>query len=656
MHNAELAWDEDGNPRSSRFDDIYFSRAGGCAESDYVFLRHNRLPERFAAHFSTRRVFTIAETGFGTGLNFLLAWRAFALADLPADAFLHYLSAEAYPLSRADLGRALAAWPELRDYADELQSQYPHAVPGWHRLVLAGGRVRLTLLFGDATEQFAQADAPDQGLVDAWFLDGFAPNRNPELWNPRLFAQMARLSREGATLATYTAAGFVRRGLAEAGFVVDKVKGFGPKRDMLQGRFSGAPRKAEAPWFRWPAPPGERHALIIGAGLAGATTAHALAERGWRVEVFERHGRPGAEASGNLAGALYPHLHSRYTPATRLFLSAYGFALRQLGRLRGEGKDFPGESCGVLMLAHDEERRAQWQAILDGLGLPAAVLRELPGDALPWPAPHGGLCFPEGGWLEPGVFCAALLEHPQIRLHYGADIAHWRRDPAGTWVLLDGQDGGLARAPVLILATGSASYGQAWSSELPLGRVRGQVSYAEPSASSQKLEQVLCYEGYMTPLHRGRHCLGASYERGVEGYALSETEHEENREKLRRVLPELELNLPPLAEGRVGYRLSCRDHLPIVGPLPDFAAFREDYAEIWRGFAPEHYAPPRYQDGLYLNIAHGSRGLTTAPLSAEFLAAQLSGEPSPLPAALAEALCPARFLIRELQKARASRS
>lgn len=650
MHHADLEWDEHGAPRSSRFDDVYFSRAGGLAESEYVFLAHNDLPHRFRS-LHAGDSFTIAETGFGTGLNFLLAWRQFD-RDASADATLHYLSAEAFPLSPADLTRALALWPELADYAAPLLAQYPPAVPGFHRLVLAGGRVRLTLMFDDATSAYGSTYSDGHGRVDAWFLDGFSPDKNPEMWRDALFREMARLSKPDASFATFSAAGFVRRGLQNAGFTVVRAKGFGRKREMLCGRISGQSSSQKTPpWYAWPRPEvDERHAIVLGGGLAGTSTARALAERGWRVTLIERHAALAQEASGNLAGALYPHLHSQYTPATRLFLSSYLYALRHIARLRIAGHAIPGENAGVALLAHDDERAASWRALLDGLQLPASVLRPLVSDDLaPLSFDGSGLFFPEGGWLNPPALCRAHTTRPEITTLLTREVLHWERHH-GLWHVRDALGVTLAQAPVLILATGSASYGQSWSQELPLGKVRGQVSHVAATEQSRQLKTVLCYEGYFTPAYHGQHCLGASFERGVEGDDVTEKEHTENWDKLSRVLPEFAGSLAAPISGRVAHRLSCRDHLPIVGPLPDFAAFRDDFHDMARGFAPGHYPAARWQDGLYLNIAHGSRGLTTAPLCAELLAAQICGEALPLPSTLAEALSPARFLVRELQK------
>lgn len=234
IQHAQLHWDDQGQPLSSVYDDVYFSLLSGLEETRYVFLQHNRLSERFAALHSGDCM-TVGETGFGTGLNFLCCWQLFE-QQAPEDAQLHFISVEKFPLTAADLQQALALWPPLQDYSEQLLQAYKNIRPGRQTLLFAGGRVRLTLLVGDASVQLAQLD---KQIVDAWFLDGFAPAKNPEMWTEELFGLLAQLSAPGATLATFTSAGFVRRGLQAAGFAMQRNKGFGFKRQMLSGQLQG---------------------------------------------------------------------------------------------------------------------------------------------------------------------------------------------------------------------------------------------------------------------------------------------------------------------------------------------------------------------------------------------------------------------------------
>ncbi|HOY87556.1 MAG: tRNA (5-methylaminomethyl-2-thiouridine)(34)-methyltransferase MnmD [Methylotenera sp.] len=224
---AKLEW-RDGQPYASTFQDVYFSSDNGLLETDYVFLQGNALQSRWQTLNTPH--FTIAETGFGTGLNFLSAIKLW-LEVAPATAMLHYISTEKHPLSLQDLTSALALWPTLAEFSDHLLENYEKLLQGNQALDLFQNRVCLSLLVGDATTQLRQI----HGAVDAWFLDGFSPAKNPDMWQTELFQQIVRLSAVGSTFATFTSAGHVRRNLAAAGFNTQKRAGFGKKREMLQG-------------------------------------------------------------------------------------------------------------------------------------------------------------------------------------------------------------------------------------------------------------------------------------------------------------------------------------------------------------------------------------------------------------------------------------
>lgn len=228
---AKLEW-HNGMPYSAMFNDVYFSSDDGLLETEYVFIEGNDLASRWQSLDTD--TFTIIETGFGTGLNFLCAASSW-LKNAPADAGLNFISVEKYPLNLEDIGKALSHWPALQALADQLLPQY-ETLLNTGSVLLCNGRIRLSVLVGDATSCLSQLDAK----TDAWFLDGFAPAKNQEMWQAALFEQMARLSHEKTTFATFTSAGAVRRGLIAAGFKVMKRTGFGKKREMLCGYYLGA--------------------------------------------------------------------------------------------------------------------------------------------------------------------------------------------------------------------------------------------------------------------------------------------------------------------------------------------------------------------------------------------------------------------------------
>ncbi|MGG2396664.1 bifunctional tRNA (5-methylaminomethyl-2-thiouridine)(34)-methyltransferase MnmD/FAD-dependent 5-carboxymethylaminomethyl-2-thiouridine(34) oxidoreductase MnmC [Pseudomonas sp. SH1-B] len=646
LHNAQLDWDEHGQPLSRSYGDVYFSRANGLEETRHVFLAHNRIEQRCQALPAGGRL-VIGETGFGTGLNFLCAWQAFA-EHAPADAHLHFVSVEKFPLSLTDLQRALALWPELAPFSAQLLEQYRAMHPGFQRLLLDGGRVVLTLMIGDVLECLPQLDAQ----VDAWFLDGFAPAKNPEMWTDALFAELARLSAPGATLATFTSAGFVRRGLIAAGFAMVRVKGFGHKREMLAGPFQGAPSARAVPWFTRPArPKGERHAVVIGAGLAGCATASSLAVRGWRVTLLERHDDVAREASGNPQGVLYLKLSAHGTTLSRLIVAGFGHTRRLLERLQG-GVDW--EACGVLQLAFDA-KESQRQSKLAS-AFPSDLLHALSqaqaearaGVALP----AGGLFYPDAGWVHPPALCRHLLQHPLIELRPYQEALGLQRDDEN-W-RITGENGLLAEAPVVVLACAAEIARLLPTANLPLKRIRGQISRLPATQASSELRNVVCAEGYVAPARGGEHTLGASFDFHSDDLTPSVSEHASNLELLREISADLGERLdlhkldPATLEGRAAFRCTSPDYLPLVGPLAEQEAFNQAYAVLARDARQVPDAPCPWLPGLYINSGHGSRGLITAPLSGELIAAWLDDEPLPVPREVAEASHPNRFMLRKL--------
>ncbi|MCF5709094.1 bifunctional tRNA (5-methylaminomethyl-2-thiouridine)(34)-methyltransferase MnmD/FAD-dependent 5-carboxymethylaminomethyl-2-thiouridine(34) oxidoreductase MnmC [Pseudomonas syringae] len=649
--HAQIDWDDQGNPLSRTFSDVYFSTESGLDETRHVFLAQNDLRRRFTELPPGERL-TIGETGFGTGLNFLCAWQLFDECAQP-DARLHFVSVEKYPLSRTDLQRALALWPELARFATPLLAQYIAVHEGFQRLVFDQGRITLTLLIGDALDMLPQLD----GQIDAWFLDGFAPAKNPDMWTPALFAELARLSTTATTLGTFTSTGWVRRALNAAGFKMKRVPGIGHKWEVLRGTFiawpaDAVPAPAVKPWFaRPPALLGARKALVIGAGLAGCATAESLANRGWQVSLLERHAAPAQEASGNPQGVLYLKLSAHGTALSQLILSGFGHTRRLLERLQ-RGTDWDG--CGVLQLTFDDkEAKRQVQlaeafpeSLLHLLDQAAAQARS--GVALA----SGGLFYPEGGWVNPPALCDLQAGHPNIRLmahHEALEL----RQVDGQWQAWDAER--LIDSACVVVLAGAADIRQfVHSADLPLKRIRGQITRLPETQASQALSTVVCAEGYVAPARLGEHTLGASFDFNSDDLTPNLADHLGNLQMLEDISHDLverlaATELPPeQLQGRAAFRCTSPDYLPIVGPLADRQAFVDAYAALAKDArqVPDVACP--WLHGLYINSGHGSRGLITAPLSAELLAAWLDNEPLPVPRSVAEACHPNRFALRGL--------
>lgn len=653
LHHARLDWNEAGTPVSSEFGDVYFSNDNGLSETRYVFLQQNRLPARFSHHDSD--IFVIGETGFGTGLNFLATMAAF-LEQAPQTgngSRLHFISFEKYPLTQADLRKALAAWPELAHLSQDLIAQWPLPVSGCHRLIFADGRIRLDLWLGDIKEMLPQVPHPATGLVDAWYLDGFSPAKNPEMWTQDLFDGLARLARPQATIATFTCAGFVRRGLIAAGFAMQKVKGHGSKREMLAGeRADKLPQQTIAPCYARPAGR-EGEVLIIGGGIASAMTALSLVERGRKVTLLCQDDEPAGGASGNRQGALYPLLNGEHDALSRFYSLAFGFARSRLLAL-AERHPIAFSLCGVTQLGYDDKSAAKLTKMAQG-PFPPELMHPLSepevDQVVGLPCGHGGVSYPQGGWLCPADLTRAAIQEAQagglLEVLFNTRVATVTEQADGWQV--ESCDGRRWQSPTLVVAAGHQLPALIPFAELPLYPVRGQVSHVPTSASLSRLNTVLCYDGYLTPANQGQHCIGASYGRNQTELAFRAEEQTQNQARLQACLSQQRWPAEVDVSGnqaRVGVRSASRDHLPVAGPVARLAALADHNLK-----APvDQQSPLPLYPGLYVLGALGSRGLCSAPLCGELLASEICGDPLPLAADLLEALHPARYWVRKLLK------
>jgi len=656
--HADIEWRDDGQPLSRAFDDIYFSSTSsehnGLEESRYVFLQQNELPSRWAA-LSGGDTFTVGETGFGTGLNFLAA-RELWQQTAPAGAQLHFVSVEKYPLHPHDLAKALALWPQLQPFTAELLRAYPPLLAaGAHRLQF--GNVHLTLVIGEASEAFRalRLQRERDRSVDAWFLDGFAPAKNPAMWSEALFENISALSKPGASFATFTCAGIVKRGLKGAGFALEKVPGFGRKREMLRGQLqqpAGTPYFT-TPWHLPQSQPTPQAVAVIGAGIAGASAARALAERGYRVSVFEQGAAPGSGASGNEQGILYAKMSPKPGPNGDYNLHALQFALRYYRAKCPDAVHFHG----LLQLAQSDREQQLQAQVANTLAhhradaLARAVSNSEAGEIAGVALPCGGLYFPAAGWLQPAQVCATLLQHDNIQLHCNSKIDQLLENKTG-W-LLRAASGATHSVDAVVVCAANDIRTFSQTAPLPLRPIRGQVSGAAAGERSRKLQTVLCGEGYITPAFNGRHSFGATFKLKDTDTALRAEEQRENLDTLAELLPDVAADFAAQhLSGRAAVRAATPDYLPLAGPVPDWDSLAQTYAGLRKNRKALIAARAAYRPNLYVLGGMGSRGFTYAPLAAELVAAWISGEVLPVSAELAKALHPARFAIRDLGRNR----
>ena len=586
-----IDWEPSGAPRSRQFDDVYFSREDGLAESRAVFLAGCGLPEAWR----DRDRFVVGELGFGTGLNILALLRLWSEAG-PPGARLNIFSVEAHPLSREDAARSLQAWPELAGLAAPLLAGWPTS-RGFHRLDFPPLHATLDIAIAEAADALQAWD----GRADAWFLDGFSPARNPEMWREEVLALVAERSSGGARAATFTVAGAVRRGLQAQGFTVAKRPGFGAKGERLEARLEGTTALTS---------PRALSVCIIGAGIAGAALARAFRAAGLAPIVIDQVG-PGAGASGNPAALVTPRLDVSGGAAAQLHAQAFA---RACAIYRQETPDAIIAEGALQLEATDRDASRFDRLAHSDLFEPGALQRLTPGEAgahLGEPTDSSALWFRDGLTVEPAMVLSAWLAGCELM----TEAVRGLQAGEFGWRVVGSDGRVVCEADVVCIAAGFAAAGLAPS--LPLEPVRGQASFGEaavpPTAGA--------WGGYVIPTRSGL-LFGATHDRGDSGSDVRPDDLARNLGLLGKRRPVLAASLRAEdLDARAGIRAATPDHAPLAGRL---------------GPSP----------GLFILGGLGGRGFSLAPLLAEHIAATALGLPSPLPRALGPALAPDRFSAR----------
>ena len=675
---ADIEWRQ-GLPYSPLFKEFYFPPSTDMDESESVFLQQSELKQRWQSLGKNFHSFTIAETGFGAGLNFLLCSDLW-LNTAPKNSVLEFFSAELFPIDKAELAKILSQRPHLCTLSNELIKHYPVPVPGIHNIELFQGRVKLHLMFGDANEMFSSiSQSPNQAQahhnrkpVDLWLLDGFAPISNPALWSSDLLATIASLSDQTTVALTANidrkTISTVSNNLQSAGFSVESYENNGSPKLRLKASFVGGKSQqstsdnSSGP-SQWhldktvrPISLRDHEVAIIGAGIAGCTTAVALAKRGFKVKVIDRHALAGQEGSGNSQAIVYPKLSPRDDVLPRINLRALLFASRYYAPFWQRGL---GNQCGVISLPENPKIAEGFIKISQRFSgcddfvhlLKNDQLCDRSGISLNSPI---GLFFPLLGWLPPAIICQQLLEEYRIPL-MNIDIDHFNHQQSDNrWNLID-TSGKLAHSTdILIVATAYGCENFEQTNFLPVTQLRGQISKLPAKAKTKSLKTIICGEGYLTPAQDGYHSCGATYNKGLFSTELRAEDHEINIAKMRHTDPGLDAALENLdasnMEGRANFRCTTKDYLPIVGPVPNFSSMLKDFSFLRRDARTDSMVMGDYQPNLYINCGMGSRGLSYAPLTAELLASQISQQIPSLERDLVQGMHPARFLIRDLKK------
>ena len=671
---ADIQWRQ-GMPYSLDYEDFYWSLPNGLAESFYVFLQQNDLPSRWNNLKAADRSFSIGELGFGTGINFLNCCELW-LKTAPTNCTLYYFSAEPVPLKTADLAKVFEQFPSLSAHGQALIDSYPPAVKGFHSIELYEGRINLCLMLGDAQEMFnALGESVDQRHsvydkkpIDTWFLNGFSPEKNPAMWQKELCKTIASLSSTETSLTTYLTESEVTKSLNIAGFSVNYKQGFADKCQMISATLIASLKndsdnaRGTNQWHlnQLPSRPLSRQpsVTIIGAGIAGCTTAAALSKRGYNVTIIDRHTRAGQEASGNQQAIIYPKLSIRDEPLPRINLAAITLASRYYQTFWNRGL---GQQCGVLVIPEGERQRKQFEQLGQHFYHQKSLVRLV--DNAQMEAIAGisldtshGLYFSKLGWLPPATICQEILKDHNIALVQGDVAQLFRNKSTGQWELLDAKREQLSHSDIVVVANAYDCEKFEQTNFLGITKLRGQVTELPVTEDSQSLKTVICGEGYIAPPNKGTHGCGATYNKAIDSTELRIQDHQTNLDQITktdqdigRAIGTVQLNK---LEGRANFRCTTRDYLPIVGPVPDVSAMLEIYESLRVDARKDSPVMGTYLPNLYINCGMGSRGLGYAPLTAEVLAAEIHQQLGPLERELRKAMHPSRFLIRDLKKKR----
>lgn len=653
MQYTNLTW-RNGHPYSDMFDDIYYSSdetegISGESEFNHVFFESNGLPGRW----QDSDKFVIAELGLGSTLNCLLTIRQWLkyLDENKGNKCLHYIALEKYPLSPDVIVKLISKYPDLKDFCDELIRVYPPAVKGSHVRYLFNNKIVIHYKFMDAYEALEN----EQYNVDAWFLDGFSPAKNPEMWSEKLFAKVAQNSHCKTSCSTYTSAGYVRRNLQQVGFDVCKVAGYGRKRTMLVATFN-AHKKVnytylDKPWYARPQKMPDakvKKATVLGAGIAGLSVAYSLIKRGWQVTIIDRHSNVAKEASSNPAAIIYPRLSVNNDVDSDFYCAAYCHTLYTLGVLQSKYKEKFWYNDGLLQYQDKSkflEINKKFSFNNDFLASVSSVEKlNLSVEESEKVLVH----YPSAGVVLPDVLCKILVEECGDQLNFVRSDIDEVRSVDDKWQCCH-DESIIDEQVVLIIANGNGVNGCNLGFEWSIESIRGQVAILNENDKSKNLKKVINHDVYVSPSINQKHYLGATYSRDSLSLSVSTSDNETLIKTFDKLCPGM-FNLNSISTSWVGVRAMSKDRAAIVGAIPNQQFFRSEYSDLRHGRNNKAYLPAEHTKGLYVSLAHGSRGFTSSFLSAEIIAAQIEGEPMPVNKLVTNYLNPSRFVVNNLKR------
>ena len=613
LQTAELDWeivDDIEIPISKQFGDVYFSKDNGLLETRHVFLNGNDLTERLS-QLHDYQYFCVGETGFGTGLNILTLWQLWQQVRLDNHSHLHVVSVEKFPLNKADLIRALNVWTELKPLAEKLIQQYPLPIAGCHRLSFPEERFSIDLWLGDAQDIFPTI--PKTQTVNAWFLDGFAPSCNPDMWQANVLDHMVRLSDFGTTFASFSVAGIIKRGLKQHGIQISRPRGFGHKREMLKAIWldtSQTETQSQDSETTIAAPPKsetskQRKIAIIGAGIAGLSSAWAFAQRGHQVTIYEQN-EPLSGASGNPLALLNPKLCPIEQAHEHLMTLSWQHALNFYPQF----KAFRPIQVQQIALKNADELSGLVEQYPENVLTANTTLECFPETEFP------SLTLHQAGAVSPHQLRDEILQHANIRIEK-VKISRLESTDSQVTLWQDQQIIAITDHAIVCCAKQSA---ELFKNYPVLKPIRGQVSWVENSQRPLALDQAYSYGGYCMQLDTAQLILGASFYPNRDDAEVLTEDHVHNYELIHNVFPKYAQGLPSVDtwQGRASVRAQSLDYLPLVGKIQNLGQ-------------------------IYTFAGLGSKGFLFAPLCSEILAALILGELCPVHQSLLDKLNPQRF-------------
>lgn len=669
----DISWQETGHPFSEDYEDIYFSAEDPIGESEHVFLLGNLLPERWQQ--LDKDQFTLAELGFGSGLNFLLACKLWNESPTRGQR-LHYIGFEKHPLQLDQMQKLHALWPELQPFSEQFITQYADQGSGCHRFLLSDA-VILDLHFGNAKDRLSQLE--QRAGIDAWFLDGFNPKRNHALWESNILRQVARLSHSGTTLSSYSVAGSLRRNLNQIGFTIKKIRGFGRKRHMLQASYEQTDNQNQPlsePWNKVPyftLPSTKKKIAIIGAGLSGCSLAYSLSRRGVETKIYEIADTIAAGASGISLFSLRPRLFQVSSAIAEYYLHSFLFSSKMLQSLTRLG-ELTWNQCGVVQLQSALNKKSPLKLLSLTELYPTSVLDNLTDYSRTKLRSiadiETALFFPQGGFVSPASLCAAYCALSKVPVHLNTAVATLipQESKAGSpniykghngWQLR-GNSGALIDTVDAVIFANSQNISQFEQlQELPIESVSGQVTRFAGTAESNNIDHIITGERTLFPSTDNKlvsHLVAASY-RNFDGLtpndSFSDFDNEENFKAIQKSLTNKSLLQNDILQSQAAIRSSTPDRAPLVGAVPNLNIIKSRYGDLKRNANRKFDkldTDQNYWPGLYISAAHGSNGLATCGYSAEILASLICGEQLPIGQETLDALNPIRFAIRDLKK------